>query len=160
MLEGTITKMVWKYLQGEGWEIIGIHYPGATGGLYFHHYARNEKGARGAFIVDIVAKKEQFVLFIESKVRYDAKDIEKLETLTTDEAYRHSVVRALGVENDTPLVLLRGIAVEYIDLARVHLPPRFFVFVCRANRVEITGTYPQAEGQNIFARYRAGEACT
>ncbi|HID86718.1 MAG TPA: hypothetical protein EYP55_04985 [Anaerolineae bacterium] len=153
MLESDVTKAVWNYLKAEGWEILGVHYPGASGGLYFHRQERAEKGARGALVVDIVARKQSDVLFVESKVRYDPKDTEKLIMLTTEPAYRQSILAALGIALGEEVHFLRGIAVHQINLRRHHLPDEFFLFRYSV-AVEVWGTYPKEQGQLLFNDYR------
>jgi hypothetical protein len=153
MLESDVTKAVWAFLKAEGWDILSLHYPGAGGGLYFHPNGRVTKGARGAMVVDIVARKTGYLLLVESKVRFDHHDVGKLVKLTTNSGYRQSLLAVYGTVEESPPTFLRGLALGQVNLNRLHLPGDFLVF-CHSQPVEVWGTYTVEVGRALFYSYR------
>jgi len=152
MLESDVTKAVWAFLRTEGWDILSLHYPGASGGLYFHPNGRVTKGARGALVVDIVARKRDYLLLVESKVRFDRHDVEKLIKLTTNSGYRQGLLTIYGTLEKASPIFLRGLGLGTANLNRLCLPGDFLVF-CYSQPVEIWGTYPVELGRALFYSY-------
>jgi hypothetical protein len=95
--EEQVTKIILKWLNSQGWEIVCFDFPQSGTGYVLHpkEYNRTTKN-KGAIIPDIVAVKGRICLFFENKDRFVMSDFEKISILRTSNEYLASIERMLS----------------------------------------------------------------
>jgi hypothetical protein len=100
MTEEQITKAIISWLEQEGWEIICFDFPQSGTGKVIHPNEQNITSKnKGSFIPDIVAIKDEIVIFFENKDRFVLDDFLKVEELGNSDRYSKSIQRLLNGYN-------------------------------------------------------------
>lgn len=94
--EEEATKAILNWLEELEWQIICFDFPQSGTGVSLHpnEELRTTKN-KGAFIPDIVAIKNQKVVFFENKDRFVLSDFEKVNELKENNDYSSSIDRLL-----------------------------------------------------------------
>lgn len=141
--EADITSAVEAYLRSHGWGILSIHYPGAHGGIGFRPVQREGLDGQGEIIPDIVARYGDIVLFVESKPEFHDGDLQKIQQLVTEPAYRPSILSKV-FDNAIPTPkFLAGVAFAEVSRPRALLPDALY-FCVALSGVSVLSTYPVA----------------
>ena len=95
--EERLTKTILDWLETNGWENICFDFPQSGTGILLHPNIQ-ERGNKnkGGFIPDIVAYKNNIVLFFENKDRFVLEDYEKTNFLRTTTIYSDSITKLLA----------------------------------------------------------------
>ena len=90
--EEQVTKAILIWLEENDWEIICFDFPGSGTGVTLHPNERlgNTKN-KGSFIPDIVAIKNEIVIFFENKDRFVLSDFIKVQNLKNNNDYSNSI---------------------------------------------------------------------
>ena len=96
--EERITKHILKWLSNDGWVILAYDFPQSGTGVVFHPNSseRDETKNKGSFIPDIIALKEEIVLFFENKDRFYFDDFVKIQNLRENNTYTEDIKRFLS----------------------------------------------------------------
>lgn len=147
MTEEGVTDRVCDWLDRD-WHIVARHFPGSHGGLYFHTSGRGQSGSRGSIIPDIVARRDDFVLFSEAKVRYTIADVRKMLRLLSP-AYRASIHERLGLDGHE--TLLGSVAFHTTGLSRIRLGRGMVAFrVDAGGAVTLGGALDEVRARSIW----------
>jgi len=95
--EEKLTKTILDWLEINNWEIICFDFPQSGTGILLH--PNNQKKAnknKGGFIPDIVAYRNNTVLFFENKDRFVLEDYEKTNFLRETIVYSNSITQLLA----------------------------------------------------------------
>lgn len=94
--EEQVTKAILNWLESNGWQIITFDFPQSGTGYSLHpnEELRTTKN-KGAIIPDIVAIKNEIVVFFENKDRFVFSDFAKVEELKTTQGYTNSINKLL-----------------------------------------------------------------
>ena len=94
--EEQATKAILDWLENNDWKIICFDFPQSGTGISLHpnHDLRTTKN-KGAFIPDIVAIKNEVVVFFENKDRFVLGDFVKVKDLRQNNDYSNSIERLL-----------------------------------------------------------------
>jgi hypothetical protein len=94
--EEQATKAILDWLEANDWEVICFDFPQSGTGIAIHpnEKLRTTKN-KGAFIPDIVAIKNNTVIFFENKDRFILDDFIKVQDLRENMDYSHSIERLL-----------------------------------------------------------------
>ena len=116
LTEEQVTKAILDWLESNGWEIICFDFPQSGTGVILHpnkiSYPSKNKGA---FIPDIVAIKDNIVLFFEDKDRFYLDDLQKVCYLRTTDKYSSSIRNLLSNYQYTSIHY--GVGVAYSEKA-------------------------------------------
>ncbi|MCZ2247156.1 MAG: hypothetical protein LC111_00150 [Bacteroidia bacterium] len=95
--EEQATKAILDWLENNGWEIICFDFPQSGTGVSLHPNSdlRTTKN-KGAFIPDIVAIKNETVVFFENKDRFVLDDFVKVQDLRQNNDYSNSIDKLLA----------------------------------------------------------------
>ena len=95
--EEQVTKGILNWLESNGWKIICFDFPQSGTGVSLHpnQELRTTKN-KGAFIPDIVAIKNEIVLFFENKDRFVLGDFLKVQELKLTTNYTYSIKKLLS----------------------------------------------------------------
>ncbi|ELI6456044.1 hypothetical protein RRM46_002283 [Flavobacterium psychrophilum] len=94
--EEKVTKLILDWLESNDWKIICYDFPQSGTGISLHlNEELRETKNKGAVIPDIVAIKEEKVLFFENKDRFVLSDFDKLNSLKTNNNYSESIEKLL-----------------------------------------------------------------
>lgn len=95
--EEQATKAILDWLEANDWKIICFDFPQSGTGVSLHpnEELRTTKN-KGAFIPDIVAIKNETVIFFENKDRFVLDDFIKVQDLRNNNDYSNSIVRLLA----------------------------------------------------------------
>ena len=94
--EEQVTKIILKWLETTGWEIICFDFPQSGTGISLHLNEDLRDGKnKGVIIPDIIAIKNNEVVFFENKNRFELSDFLKLENLKTTNNYTMSISKLL-----------------------------------------------------------------
>lgn len=86
LTEEQVTKAIIRWLVTSGWTIISFDYPQSGTGRALHPNNELSK-TDGIFIPDIVAHKNETIVFFENKDRFVLDDFNKVERLRNSNAY-------------------------------------------------------------------------
>ena len=97
MTEEQATKAILDWLENNDWKIISFDFPQSGTGVSLHpnNELRTTKN-KGAFIPDIVAIKNDIVVFFENKDRFVLADFVKVQDLRQNNDYSKSIEKLLG----------------------------------------------------------------
>lgn len=97
MTEERVTIKIIEYLKSNKWEIVCFDYPQSGTGISIHlnEDLRTSKN-KGAIIPDIIALKNNNILFFENKDRFVFNDFIKIENLRINSHYFESINRLLS----------------------------------------------------------------
>ncbi len=120
MTEEQVTKAILNWLEINGWEIICFDFPQSGTGVSLHPNIelRTTKN-KGAFIPDIVAIKNETVIFFENKDRFVFTDFIKVEYLKNGNDYSSAIQRLLKDYNVQHIFYGVGIAHSEITEQRI-----------------------------------------
>jgi len=130
-IEEYVTYKTAEYLDNNKWKIISCNPPGGHGGICLLDKSRS----KGGIVPDIIARKEDYILIIESKPFFISgvlKDVEKLEQINENHIF--NLAQRLGV-NDKWLenwqkYVQRAIAIKEIKEKEVDkIPTSYIVFL-------------------------------
>jgi Holliday junction resolvase len=94
--EEQATKAFLDWLELSGWEIICFDFPQSGTGISLHPNESIRTGKnKAAFIPDIVAIKNDVVVFFENKNKFVLNDFIKVQTLRQNNNYSNSITRLL-----------------------------------------------------------------
>ena len=94
--EEKVTKVILNWLESNSWKIICFDFPQSGTGISLHlnQELRTTKN-KGAFIPDIVAIKNEIVVFFENKDRFVLNDFLKVQELKQTRNYTFSIDKLL-----------------------------------------------------------------
>jgi hypothetical protein len=94
--EEQATKAILDWIENNDWEIICFDFPQSGTGISLHpnNELRTTKN-KGAFIPDIVAIKNEIVVFFENKDRFVLDDFVKVQDLRQNNDYSNSIEKLL-----------------------------------------------------------------
>jgi len=96
MTEEQVTKAILKWLVENKWKIICYDFPQSGTGKVLHHNERiSGNKNKSSLIPDIVAIKNDQVVFIENKDRFELSDVEKLNRDKIKNNYSESIKKLL-----------------------------------------------------------------
>ena len=97
MTEEQVTKSIIRWLHVNLWDVICFDFPQSGTGVALHpnEEIRTTKN-KGAIIPDIVAIKDNVVVFFENKDHFDLNDFLKVEELRITTDYSNSIQRLLS----------------------------------------------------------------
>lgn len=153
MKEADVTRVLKDFLSSHSWVILSIHYPGSQVGMYIHSETRAEKGAKGSIVLDLVARKDEIFLLVESKTTFSQKDVWKLITLTEYPYYSSDLKRKLNLTRYKNPRLLRAVAVHNVKPENAKIPANFLLFKIAEGKVTVFGTFVNPSDKNIFSDY-------
>jgi hypothetical protein len=138
-IEGYVTYKVGDYLADNGWEIISCNPPGSHGGICLLDQDRS----KGGVIPDIIAKKGNYILIIESKPNFASgvtSDIFKLEEINDN--HIANLAERLDLDNNWlgkwKDYVQRGIAVKQIDKIEIkYIPESFIIFMANEKNEKV-----------------------
>jgi len=94
--EENITKSLLLWLENNSWKILAFDFPQSGTGIILHpNEDIRETKNKGSIIPDIIAIKDENVVFFENKDRYDGYDFEKVNLLRTENPYEKSIAKFL-----------------------------------------------------------------
>ena len=138
-IEEYITYKIADYLADNKWEIISCNPPGSHGGICLLDKDRS----KGGIIPDIIAKKGNYVLIIESKPNFVTgitEDILKLEEINVN----HITNLAERVGFDSSWLekwedyIQKAVALKQIEQAEIQLVPKsFLIFIANETNEKI-----------------------
>ena len=91
--EENVTKNILLWMESNGWEIISFDFPQSGTGILIHPNDRTSKNV--GFIPDIIAFKDDVVVFFENKDRFVFSDFEKVDNLRHSSDYTNDIHRLL-----------------------------------------------------------------
>ena len=94
--EEQITKKLLMWLENHSWKILAYDFPQSGTGIILHpnENIRDSKN-KGGIIPDIIAIKDDVVVFFENKDHYDADDFNKIMMLREANDYSDSISKFL-----------------------------------------------------------------
>jgi hypothetical protein len=107
--EENITDAVADHLRPE-WRILGVHHPGASGGVRLRPEAGWRLGDLQDIIPDVLATRGSLVLLVESKPRYSPEDQQKLRSVVSSGAYVEHARTLAGLPAAVIPVLIPALA--------------------------------------------------
>lgn len=94
--EEKLTKAILNWLEANNWEIICYDFPQSGTGILIHANAKKASNKnKGGFIPDIVAYKDNIVVFFENKDRFVLEDYQKVNFLRNTNNYAYSIAKLL-----------------------------------------------------------------
>lgn len=140
--EETVTKAIINYLNINGWEILCFDFPQSGTGVSLHlnKEFRTTKN-KGVIIPDIVAIKNDTVLFFENKDRFVLEDFIKLEILKAQDRYSESVSRLLSEVTYSKIYYGVGMPYTPLNLQKTLLNKKMIDFAVFVNEERITIEY-------------------
>ncbi len=140
--EEQVTKAILNWLESNNWQIITFDFPQSGTGYSLHpnEDLRTTKN-KGAFIPDIVAIKNEIVVFFENKDRFLLSDFLKVEELKTTQDFKNSIEKLL--KNFTFSKLFYGVGLAHSDKAELKTNENlvkidFAVFIFQDNTIKVT----------------------
>lgn len=124
MEEREVTLGLKNYLSQRDWQILSVHFPGAQGGLSI-----SVNGKSRGWVPDLIARKNDVVLTVESKTTYSSGDVEKLNKMFNDPRYLRKLRRKLSLP--LGIVFQRAIAFHNHYFDEGTIPCGFVVFKVR-----------------------------
>lgn len=147
--EEQATKAILDWLEANGWKIICFDFPQSGTGVSLHpnEELRTTKN-KGAFIPDIVAIKDGYVIFFENKDRFVLDDFVKVEELRKNNDYSNFIRRLLA--EFEYLEILYGVGLVHSVVSeqktKAHLDKvDFAIFYCDNKTIKI-----QYDPKNLF----------
>lgn len=140
-IEEYVTYKVSEYLANNNWEIISCNPPGSHGGICL----LDEDRSKGGIIPDIIAKKGEYILIVESKPFFDSGvlgDINKLEKMN----YNHvtNLAQRLCLDNNWLAkwknYVQKAISLKTIKQTEISkIPKSYIIFVAgeESNEIDI-----------------------
>ena len=149
--EEQVTKALLNWLESNGWQIITFDFPQSGTGYSLHPNVelRTTKN-KGSFIPDIVAIKNETVVFFENKDRFVLSDFLKVEELKSTQGYKKSTEKLL--KNFSYLKIFYGVGLAHSvkteqktneNLEKVD----FVIFLHQDNSVSVTFDTNEIFGQ-------------
>jgi len=100
LTEEKITKAILNWLESNNWKIICFDFPQSGTGFVLHPNNRNtDSKNKNSVIPDIVAIKDNNVVFFENKDRFVLSDFEKIKKIKTSNDYSESISKLLSQQN-------------------------------------------------------------
>lgn len=127
MEEREVTLSLKAFLLRKGWEIISVHYPGAQGGL-----SVSVDGKTRGIVPDIIARKDNVVLIVESKSSFSPNDVNKLNSVFHDSRFFEKLQKKLGLPSD--LLYQKAITFHSLSFNISNVPFGFVVFVVKGKK--------------------------
>jgi len=130
-IEEYVTYKVTEYLDNDNWKIISCNPPGSHGGICL----LDKNRSKGGIVPDIIARRKDYILIVESKPFYSAgvlKDIKKLDGINTN--HISNLTQRLGfsdkwLENWQNYVQ-KAIAIKKIEQEEIDkIPKSYIIFV-------------------------------
>jgi len=151
MDETTVTECVARYLASRKWTIHSVHHPGAQGGVRLRPTSATGSRSKETLIPDIVASKQGVFLLVESKPRFDVRDVRKVQR-AAQPAYVAGLAAALELAVHPSLVLP---AVAFSGLPPAAVAPGVVLFIVSpAGHVEVAGAAELLPGYRSSAGAR------
>ncbi len=140
--EEQVTKAILNWLESNNWQIITFDFPQSGTGYSLHpnEDLRTTKN-KGAFIPDIVAIKNETVVFFENKDRFVLSDFLKVEELKTTQDFKNSIEKLL--KDFTFSKLFYGVGLAHTDKTELKTNKNlvkidFAVFLHQDNSIKVT----------------------
>jgi Holliday junction resolvase len=134
--EEQLTKALLLWLEAHGWIIICFDFPQSGTGIALHRNKQSGSSKnKGSFIPDIVAIKNETVLFFENKDKFALSDLIKVQHLRENKDYSQSISRLLtGIKYSKTLF---GVSLVHSECAekkvQLHLGKLDFVVFLHAD---------------------------
>lgn len=93
MTEETVTKCLINYLMNKGWKIICFDFPQSGTGRFIQ--ILNSSKNKDSINPDIIAHKNNYILYFENKGYYYSKDFEKIEKIKITNGYQDGLKKFL-----------------------------------------------------------------
>lgn len=104
LTEEQITKVILNWLESNGWSIVCYDFPQSGTGFVLHSCNRNESSKnKESIIPDIIAIKNEVVIFFENKDRFVLSDFEKIHKLKTTSDYKKALSKLLANHSYTSI---------------------------------------------------------
>jgi len=130
-IEEYVTYKVAEYLDNNNWKIISCNPPGSHGGICLLDINRS----KGGIVPDIIARRKDYILIIESKPFYSAgvlKDVNKLDGINMN--HISNLAQRLGVSNkwleNWQYYVQKAVAIKEIKQEEIEkIPKSYIIFV-------------------------------
>lgn len=99
MTEEQVTKAILQYLQNNGWHIVCFDFPQSGTGRVLHPNNADGEKNKDSIIPDIVAVKNDIVLFFENKDRFYLPDYKKVNELIVNNHFTSAIGNLLSEYN-------------------------------------------------------------
>ena len=140
--EEQVTKAILNWLESNNWQIITFDFPQSGTGYSLHpnEDLRTTKN-KGAFIPDIVAFKNDTVIFFENKDRFVLSDFLKVEELKTTQDFTKSIEKLLKVFAYSKIFY--GVGLAHTDKTELKTNENldkidFAIFLYQDNSIKVT----------------------
>lgn len=134
--EEQLTKALLHWLEAHSWRIICFDFPQSGTGITLHRNKQSGSSKnKGSFIPDIVAIKNEIVLFLENKDKFALSDLIKIQYLRGNKDYSHSISRLLAGTKYSKILF--GVGLVHSECAekkvKLHLGKLDFVIFLHAD---------------------------
>jgi hypothetical protein len=140
--EEQVTKAILNWLESNNWQIITFDFPQSGTGYSLHpnEDLRTTKN-KGAFIPDIVAIKNDTVVFFENKDRFVLSDFAKVEELKSTQDFTKSTEKLL--EDFVYSKIFYGVGLAHTDKTELKTNENldkidFAIFLHQDNSIKVT----------------------
>ena len=140
--EEQLTKAILEWLISNNWKIICFDFPQSGTGLSIHpnEDLRTTKN-KGAFIPDIVAIKNETVVFFENKDRFVFSDFLKVEELKSTQDFKNSIEKLL--KDFAYSKIFYGVGLAHTDKTELKTNENldkidFAIFLHQDNSIKVT----------------------
>jgi len=134
--EEQLTKALLQWLEAHNWRIICFDFPQSGTGVVLHRNKQSGSSKnKGSFIPDIVAIKNEIVLFFENKDKFVLSDFMKVQYLRGNKDFSQSINRLLAGNKYSKILF--GVGLVHSECAekkvKLHLGKLDFVIFLHAD---------------------------
>lgn len=128
MEEEEVTRKLYDYLRAKGWEMLSYGVPKGMKARTIHDIDSGFR-ARDSIIPDIIARKENVLLVIESKPQFSLEDITKLKNMT--DGHLKYMKQIFGLSKMENLVVQKAVGFNRFKLHQdlQQVPNDFIIFL-------------------------------
>jgi hypothetical protein len=129
--EEEVTRKLYDFLRAKGWEMLSYGVPRGMKARIIHDIDSSFR-SKDSIIPDIIAKKENVLLVIESKPEFSLEDITKLKNMT--DGHLKYMKQIFGLSNMENLVVQKAVGFNRFKLNQdLHqVPNDFIIFLVNA----------------------------
>lgn len=148
LTEEQITKEILDWLESKGWFIISYDFPQSGTGFVLHSCNRkNSSKNKESIIPDIIAIKNEVVVFFENKDRFQLSDFDKISKLKKTFDYRNAISKLLQKYDYINIYYGIGLPSTEKVNAKILNYLQMVDFIVQTNGIETTTTFQRT---NIF----------